>query len=67
VEVLIVVGAIVVAVALVVWLFPIFIGLSVVAFLAWVVSGVTGLPFWGAVVLLAVFGIVGFFVFNLFD
>jgi hypothetical protein len=66
-EILIIVGAIAVAIALAVWLFPIFIGLSIVAFLAWVVSNVTGLPFWGAAALIAGIGIVGYILLNLFD
>jgi hypothetical protein len=66
-EILIIIGGIAVAIALIVWLFPVFIGLSIVAFLAWVVANITGLPFWGAVVLLAVVGLVGFVLLNIFD
>jgi hypothetical protein len=66
-EVLIVIGGLVVAGILAAWLFPLFIGVCVVAFLAWVVASVTGLPFWGAVALLIVLGIVGYVLFNLFD
>jgi hypothetical protein len=66
-EVLIVIGGLVVAGVLAVWLFPLFIGVSVVAFLAWVVASITGLPFWGAVVLVLVLGVIGFAIYAFLD
>jgi hypothetical protein len=67
VEVLIVIGAIAVGIILIATLFPVFIALSVVAFLAWVVANITGLPFWGAAVLVVVVGLVGYVLLNIFD
>jgi hypothetical protein len=66
-EVLIVIGGIVVAIILIVTLLPLFIGICVVAFLAWLVSNTTGLSFWGAAVLFAVLAAVGYVVLTLLD
>jgi hypothetical protein len=48
VEILIVIGGIVVAIALIVAAIPLFVALCAIAFVAYVISNITGLPF-GAV------------------
>lgn len=57
-EVLIVIGGILVAliVAAIVW--PLVAAVAIVAFLAWLCSGATGVPFWVAFAIIAIVGLV---------
>lgn len=63
-EVLIAIGAIFLAIIVIVALFPLLVAVSIIAFLAWLVSNATGLPFWAAFVLVAVIGVVGYILHN---
>jgi hypothetical protein len=48
-------------------LIPVLIAAGIVAIIAYVISGITGLPFWGAFVAVAVIGGIGYLLLNPFD